>query len=51
MRRFVMPRLVATMVTFASVLGLGYVVSHGADDAVSQSALTYSKVRDRGWCC
>jgi hypothetical protein len=52
MRRLVMPRLVATTVAFASVLGLGFAVSHGRpDDAVRHAAGAYSTARDRGWCC
>ncbi len=51
MRRFVMPRLVAAIVTSATVLVFGYAVSQDADARDGEAAAAYFKARDRGWCC
>lgn len=53
MNRSVISRVVAALITTASVVGLGLVVSPGGhDSATHQSVQTGSAtMRDRGWCC
>lgn len=50
MDRYVLSRLVAPLVAFASVLTLGLVAADSAQGHTAQAGTVVS-TRDRGWCC